>query len=163
MSNLTLESLAHLATYLSAIVAALFALSSIRSSRDSKLEAGRANENADKANVLANDANAYATDANRYAQQANDYAKKANVLGAKSWADQIGYASYDFTVMGADDSEGKKGKAKNLSDKRHIQFQGHAGLDVGCRAGYEMPSKVDLSWDAYRAELNKLFTKKKEA
>jgi hypothetical protein len=81
----------------------------------------------------------------------------------KSWADQIGYASYDFSVIGADDSEGKKGKAKTRNGARHIQFLGHASLDTGCRAGYEMPDSIELSWDNYNSELSKLFTKKKGA
>tara|TARA_R110002020_G_scaffold386683_2_gene597471 strand:+ start:1807 stop:2556 length:750 start_codon:yes stop_codon:yes gene_type:complete len=59
----------------------------------------------------------------------------------RDWADQIGHAQSDFLVL--------DGKAKGGRD-RHIHFRGSPGRDAGCRAGYEMPDKIKLSWSEYQ-------------
>lgn len=67
-----------------------------------------------------------------------------------AWADIIGRADYDYSVIGASDS--KKGRAMGTST-RYVTFAGSAAEDAGCRVGYELPEKLDLSWAAIAASL----------
>ena len=63
----------------------------------------------------------------------------------RDWADQIGHAQSNFRVI--------DGKAKELGKDRWIHFLGSPGRDAGCRAGYEMPDKIKLSWDEYQEHM----------
>lgn len=96
--------------------------------------------------------------------------KQANALGADfqkfggrlsksawplvfEWADQVAHACRDFSVEGS--SENKAGKAVMFSNERWLSFEGGPAGDFKARAGYEMPERILLDWDAYASELQK--------
>lgn len=83
-------------------------------------------------------ANALGEDFKKWAPNLSKYSWNR----VRDWADQIGHAQSEFTVMG--------GKAKGSGKDRYIYFRGSPGRDAGCRAGYEMPDKVKLNWDEYQ-------------
>lgn len=71
----------------------------------------------------------------------------------KAWADQIAYAGRDIR---ASVREGEKtAKISMVGDTRWLWFEGQAGCVAKNRVGYEMPSKIQLDWSTYEAELNK--------
>jgi len=63
----------------------------------------------------------------------------------RDWSDQIGHLQSAFRV--------KEGKARELGNERTIQFLGSPARDAGCRAGYEMPDNITLSYDAYKEHM----------
>ena len=96
----------------------------------------------------------------------NDFSKYTGSIYKTMWAiprnecDIIGLACHDFNVIGADPSKVQKGKAKASSDERFILFKGTPALDIGCRAGYEMPEKIRLDWGEFKTHLANSFGKK---
>ncbi len=46
-----------------------------------------------------------------------------------------------------------RAKASAIGSSRWIQFEGSPALDAGGRIGYEMPERIELSWEAYRDAL----------
>jgi len=66
----------------------------------------------------------------------------------RDWADQIGHCTMDFRVVDA--TAMKAGKAKRVGKQRWIYFEGEPGRDAGCRAGYEVPARIELSWSKYQ-------------
>ena len=76
-----------------------------------------------------------------------DFRKYAPNLGKNSWAkvrdwvDQIGHVQTEFRVV--------EGKAKQKGKQRWINFLGNPARDAGCRVGYEMPERIELSFDEY--------------
>jgi len=67
------------------------------------------------------------------------------------WCDQIGHATKDFVAVA---EKGKpQAKAKQRGKERWIIFEGNPARDAKSRAGFEMPPRVQLSWDAYYKEL----------
>ncbi len=71
----------------------------------------------------------------------------AQTLG---WADHIAHATRDFVVAtprGKEDTG--KSKVKQRGKERWLVFDGGPARDAGARAGFEMPEKVRLDWDAY--------------
>ena len=88
-------------------------------------------------NALGDDFLKFAADVNKYTWSL--------MLG---WADHIGHACRDFMVHSPQGKEGK-GKAVEKNDQRWLVFEGGPGRDAGARAGYEMPSRIPLSWSDY--------------
>jgi hypothetical protein len=86
-------------------------------------------------------ANALGDDFKKWAPNISKYAWNR----VRDWADQIGHVQSEFRVV--------DGKAKELGKNRTIHFVGSPGRDAGCRAGYEMPDKIKLSWDEYREHM----------
>jgi len=86
---------------------------------------------------------------------AGDYTQFTGAMGRKvwnlvgDWADQIGYACADEIVVNADDDKDKKGKIRQISDERKLIFGSRSGVDVGTRAGYELPSQISFTYKAY--------------
>jgi len=83
-------------------------------------------------------ANALGDDFKKWAPNISKYAWNR----VRDWADQIGHVQSEFRVV--------DGKAKELGKNRTIHFLGSPGRDAGCRAGYEMPDKIKLSWLEYQ-------------
>lgn len=63
------------------------------------------------------------------------------------WSDQVAHVTKDFvSVVKQGDL---KGKAKLKNEKRWMIFEGSPARDAKSRAGFEMPSKIEFSWDEY--------------
>ena len=69
---------------------------------------------------------------------------------AAQWADVIGHATYDYTVIENRDGQGnvKKGRAMG-TNTRSVRFAGTAAEAAGCRVGYELPETLPLSFSAF--------------
>jgi hypothetical protein len=68
------------------------------------------------------------------------------------WADQIGFATQEMRVSVREGEQ--RAKASAISSTRWIEFDGNPAKDAGGRIGYEMPERIELSWDAYRDALS---------
>tara|TARA_R110000824_G_scaffold7533_2_gene34202 strand:- start:2750 stop:3718 length:969 start_codon:yes stop_codon:yes gene_type:complete len=67
------------------------------------------------------------------------------------WADQVGHARREF-VTGKRDGE-NRAKATMLNADRWLVFDGGPACDAKCRAGYDMPAKIILSWEEYESKM----------
>lgn len=80
---------------------------------------------------------------------------KRNWEEIREWSDQVGHAAYDiqtFKLQGE-----SKTKARISDSTRYVWFQGDAGRDCKCRKGYELPEKIEFTWDAYyNANMNNI-------
>ena len=80
-----------------------------------------------------------------------DYKKLAGDLDPVCWAkirnhcDQIGYAMAMTKVIDK--------KVKKVGGERYLVFDDHPGREAGCRKGYEMPSRIPLSFDEYKKHM----------
>jgi len=63
----------------------------------------------------------------------------------RDWADQIGYALVQTKTIDK--------KVKQMGSDRYLVFDDHPGREAGCRAGYQMPPKIELSFSAYDAHM----------
>lgn len=63
------------------------------------------------------------------------------------WSDQIGHACREIRATTRENE--RKAKADAVNAERWLSFDGGPGRDAGSRVGYEMPTKILLSWDAY--------------
>jgi len=60
----------------------------------------------------------------------------------RDFSDQIGYAAVKTKAV--------KNKIRDIGgSERFLFFGDHPGREAGCRAGYEMPSEIKLSFDEY--------------
>jgi len=89
-------------------------------------------------------------DFNRYS---GDIDKRLWALAAQ-WADIIGHASFEYTVVDNRDGTGatKKGRALG-TNTRTVRFSGTAAEAAGCRVGYELPESLPLSYKDFDAAL----------
>jgi hypothetical protein len=69
-----------------------------------------------------------------------------------AWADQVGHACREMRAA-KESKEARVAKASAIGVERWIVFEGGPGRDAGCRVGYEMPSRILLSWEEYEREL----------
>jgi len=67
------------------------------------------------------------------------------------WADQVGHARREFST-GKRDGE-NRAKATMLNADRWLVFDGGPACDAKCRAGYDMPAKIILSWEEYESKM----------
>jgi len=67
------------------------------------------------------------------------------------WADQVGHACREF-VTGKRDGE-NRAKATMVNSDRWLVFDGGPATDAKCRAGYDMPAKIILSFEEYQSKL----------
>ncbi len=67
------------------------------------------------------------------------------------WADQVAHACREFNT-GKRDGE-NRAKATMLNTDRWLVFDGGPSRDAKCRAGYDMPAKIILSWEEYEAKM----------
>lgn len=70
----------------------------------------------------------------------------------RAWADQVGFAMRDQTVMTMGDERKHKAVSDNNA-RRYIRFEGGPGIDAKARAGYEMPDEILLDWSEYETHL----------
>jgi len=71
---------------------------------------------------------------------------KQSLAVVNSWCDQIGHACTDVRVIQRD---GEKNKAQAVGSERWLIFEPEPGRLVKSRLGYEMPSKIPLSYTQY--------------
>jgi len=67
------------------------------------------------------------------------------------WCDQVAHACREFST-GKRDGE-SRAKATMLSSDRWLVFDGGPSRDAKCRAGYDMPAKILLSWEEYESHM----------
>lgn len=86
-----------------------------------------------------------------------DYSKFCPDLDRKiwgriaAWSDVILRADYEYSVI-ITDKKAKKGRAEGTTT-RVLRCVGTAAEDAGCRAGYELPDILPMSWEALAAAL----------
>jgi hypothetical protein len=68
------------------------------------------------------------------------------------WADQVGHACREFNT-GKRDGE-NRAKASVINNDRWLVFDGGPSRDAKCRAGYDMPAKIILSFEEYQSKMN---------
>jgi hypothetical protein len=73
---------------------------------------------------------------------------KAIWTKVQAWSDVILRADYKFRV------KQREKKAVDLN-ARILSSQGSPSQDAGCRAGYNLPKTIDLSWDAIEKHIGK--------
>ena len=67
------------------------------------------------------------------------------------WDDQVGHARRTFST-GKRDGE-NRAKATMINTERWLVFDGGPACDAKCRAGYDMPAKIILSWEEYESKM----------
>ena len=67
------------------------------------------------------------------------------------WADQVGHACREFST-GKRDGE-NRAKATMINTDRWLVFDGGPSRDAKCRAGYDMPAKIILSFEEYQSKM----------
>ena len=76
----------------------------------------------------------------------------------RDWADQVLHATMKMHVTGGDHDRrtGKQtslAKVKGSGDERVLISHGSPARDAGCRAGYELPKEINLSWEEYHQHM----------
>lgn len=68
------------------------------------------------------------------------------------WCDQVAHACREFST-GKREGE-NRAKATMINSDRWLVFDGGPSRDAKCRAGYDMPAKIILSWEEYESKMN---------
>ena len=80
--------------------------------------------------------------------------QSTSIWGAlKQWADIVLFMNFDIKVK-TDSAKAVKGKA-TMMQKRYIYTKPSAAYDAKVRAGWDLPDKIELDYEIFKAQLNK--------